>query len=145
MTETPRHHMPTRTLRTECLNVPVNIHETEIAHLFEYVHLKVCVYKINSASTCLCLCMFFLMCASACFTCVGGFFLGVHVLTSLCALMLSTVWPSLVLPAVLTLGCVDSKHSCRSQRPSSGRTRGSEGQWGREHTGSVNVGKGRWN
>lgn len=54
----------------------------------------------------------------------------VLVLSSLCALMLSTVWPSLVLPAVLTLVCVDSKHSCRSQRPRSGRTRGSEGQWG---------------
>lgn len=54
-----------------------------------------------------------------------------HVLLRLCALMLSTVWPSLVLPAVLTLVCVDSKHSCRSQRPRSGRTQGSEGQWGR--------------
>lgn len=61
--------------------------------------------------------------------CVG--FLGVHVLPSLCALMLSTVWPSLVLPAVLTLVCVDSKHSCRSQGPRSGQTRGSEGQWRR--------------
>lgn len=70
-------------------------------------------------------------------------FMGAHVLSSLCALMLSTVWPSLVLPAVLTLVCVDSKHSCRSQRPRSGRTRGSEGQWGREHTGSMNAGKGK--
>lgn len=70
----------------------------------------------------------------------------VPVLSSLCALMLSTVWPSLVLPAVLTLVCVDSKHSCRSQRPRSGRTRGSEGQWGvGEHTGSMNAALGRWN
>lgn len=48
-----------------------------------------------------------------------------------CTFCLSTVWPSRTLPAVLTLVCVDSKHSCRSQRPRSGRTRGSEGQWWR--------------
>lgn len=83
--------------------------------------------------------MFFLICASVC----------VWVLRvcmccpALCALMLSTVWPSLVLPAVLTLVCVDSKHSCRSQRPRSGRTRGSEGHWGREHTGSMNAREGK--
>lgn len=51
---------------------------------------------------------------------------GFCVLCSLCA-CLSTVWPSHTLPAVLTLVCVDSKHSCRSQRPHSGQTRGSEG------------------
>lgn len=45
--------------------------------------------------------------------------------------LFSTVWPSLVLPAVLTLVRVDSKHSCRSERPRSGQTRGSEGQWWR--------------
>lgn len=71
-------------------------------------------------------------------------FLGVHVLPGLCALMLFTVWPSLVLPAVLTLVCVDSKHSCRSKRPRSGRTRGSEGQWGRVHTASVDTGMGSY-
>lgn len=60
--------------------------------------------------------------------CVRVFFWVCMCSPGLCALMLSTVWPSLVLPAVLTLVCVDSKHSCRSQRPRSGRTRGSEGQ-----------------
>lgn len=45
-----------------------------------------------------------------------GFLGAGHVLPqSICALMLFTVWPSLVLPAVLTLVCVDSKHSCGSQ------------------------------
>lgn len=58
---------------------------------------------------------------------------------------LSTVWPFRTLPAVLTLVCVDSKHSCRSQRPRSGRTRGSEGQWqreGREGAGRQEVERG---
>lgn len=77
---------------------------------------------------------------STCVRCI----LYIRAYVSVCVLfMLSTVWPSLVLPAVLTLVCVDSKHSCRSQRPRSGQTRGSEGQWGREHTGSVNAGKGK--
>lgn len=49
---------------------------------------------------------------------------------------LSTVWSRRSLPAVLTLVCVDSKHSCRSQRPRSGRTRGSEGQWRGEGRGA---------
>lgn len=119
--------MPTQTLLSECLWGPVNIHETEIAHLFLDAHLKVCEYKINSAHVCVCSC--FYSRAQMPISLVCGT-LGVHVLSGLCALMLSTVWPSLVLPAVLTLVCVDSKHSCRSQRPRSGRTRGSEGQWG---------------
>lgn len=91
-----------------------------------------CVYRINSASTCLCFCMFllccfYLLCAGACFTRVWVFVCYPAYVHS----CLSTVWPSCTLPAVLTLVCVDSKHSCRSQRPRSGRTRGSEGQWWR--------------
>ena len=40
--------------------------------------------------------------------------------------MRSVPRPSLVLPAVLTPLCVDSKHSCRSERPQAGQTWGSE-------------------
>lgn len=61
--------------------------------------------------------------------CEGGGFVHYPAYVHSC---LSTVWPFRTLPAVLTLVCVDSKHSCRSQRPCSGRTRGSEGQWRRE-------------
>lgn len=76
-------------------------------------HVYVCAYFLNSG-------------VAASFTC-AWLFLGLLVLHS----CFSTVWPSLVLPAVLTLVHVDSKHSCRSQRPRSGRTWGSEGQWWR--------------
>lgn len=63
-------------------------------------------------------------------TCCVGFFCAPSL--PMCTHAFSTVWPFRSLPAVLTLVCVDSKHSCRSQRPRSGRTRGSEGQWWRE-------------
>lgn len=56
--------------------------------------------------------------------------------------MMSSVWPSLVAPAVLTPVCVDSKHSCRSQRPCSGQIQRSETQWGRERTVSMNAREG---
>lgn len=72
-------------------------------------------------------CCFYLLCASACFTRVWVFVCYPAYVHS----CLSTVWPSRTLPAVLTLVCVDSKHSCRSQRPRSGWTRGSEGRWWR--------------
>lgn len=36
------HHMPTQTLLVQHLYIPVHIHETEIALLFEHVH-NVCV------------------------------------------------------------------------------------------------------
>lgn len=109
----------------------VNINKNNKNLFYLSIYTK-CVYKINSASTCLCFCMFLLMCASAWFThvWVGGWgFVHYPAYVHSC---LSTVWPFRTLPAVLTLVCVDSKHSCRSQRPRSGRTRGSEGQWRRE-------------
>lgn len=113
--------------------VLVNIHETESVHLFENLHLICVCGQHLFVFAC-----FLLMCSSAHLVCVWVFGCA-------CAAqrMLSTVWPSLVLPAVLTLVCVDSKHSCRSQRPRSGRTWGSEGQWGREHTGSIECRNGK--
>lgn len=117
MPVTPRCHMPIQTLLIERLWVPLNSYEAMIVHLLEYVYLKACVYElILLAHGYVCAC-FPLVCKC--------------MFRRLCALMHSSVWPSLVLPAVLTLVCVDSKHSCRSQRPRSGRTQGSEGQWGR--------------
>lgn len=113
-----RNRIPIQTLLIVRFWGPANNPEPMIVHLFEYIHRKVNVYKlILLAHGFVCAC-FLLVCMCN----------VLHVLLRLCVLMHSSVWPSLVLPAVLTLVCVDSKHSCRSQRPRSGRTQGSEGQ-----------------
>lgn len=69
-----RHHIPSQTPLTKCLYVPVNIHETETAHLFEHVKKSVCT-RLISAGACLLHLRNFTLCASACFH-VFGVFLG---------------------------------------------------------------------
>lgn len=102
----PQHYMSKWTVFTECLWVRIKVQKTDHSHIWACDTQRVCVeakffhhifvyaFLLSSLST-------FLVCV--------GFFRYVYLL-----LMLTTVWPFLVPPAVLTLVCVDSKHSCRS-------------------------------
>lgn len=82
------------------------------------------VSRITPANLCLYFLQIFCFYARASFTWASVVW-AIHPYVHSC---LTCIWPSCTLPAVLTLVCVDSKHSCRSQRPRSGRTRGYEGQ-----------------
>lgn len=98
--------------------------QTQYLTLWHYMKYTHRLSRITLTNLCLYFLKIFCFYARACFTWASVVW-AIHPYVHSC---LTCIWPSCTLPAVLTLVCVDSKHSCRSQRPRSGRTRGCEGQ-----------------